>query len=70
MPCLDGDPDVPFRIYRSEVVPDDLLPAVLEIHANPGTFHGSSVVATAPVSLNSARDASAALHQALGALTI
>ncbi|MXW63095.1 MAG: alpha/beta hydrolase [Acidimicrobiaceae bacterium] len=37
-----------------------------EIHAYPGTFHGSSMVATAQVSLNSARDASAALRKALG----
>lgn len=38
-----------------------------EIHAYPGTFHASSMVATAQVSLNSARDASAALRKALGA---
>lgn len=38
-----------------------------EIHAYPGTFHGSSMVANAQVSLNSARDASAALRKALGA---
>ena len=37
-----------------------------EIHAYPGTFHGSSMVANAQVSLNSARDASAALRKALG----
>ena len=36
-----------------------------EIHAYPGTFHGSSMVATAQVSLNSARDASAALRKAI-----
>lgn len=37
-----------------------------EIHAYPGTFHGSAVVATAQVSRNNARDASAALRKALG----
>ena len=32
VPGLDGDPDVPIRIYRPEAAPADLLPAVLEIH--------------------------------------
>ena len=36
-----------------------------EIHAYPGTFHGSSMVADAQVSLNTARDAAAALKKAL-----
>ena len=36
-----------------------------EVHAYPGTFHGSSMVPTAQVSLNSARDASAALRKAI-----
>ena len=40
-----------------------------EIHAYPGTFHGSSMVATAQVSLNNARDAAVALRKALGAST-
>ena len=38
-----------------------------EIHAYPGTFHGSSMVAIARVSLNNARDAEAALRKALRA---
>ena len=37
-----------------------------EIHAYPGTFHGSSMVTDAQVSLNSARDSEAALRKALG----
>ena len=36
-----------------------------EIQAYPGTFHGSSMVADAQVSLNTARDTTAALHKAL-----
>ncbi len=40
-----------------------------EIHAYPGTFHGSAVVAEAQVSVNSARDADAALRKALGVQT-
>ena len=38
-----------------------------ELHAYPGTFHGSSLVTTAEVSKRHARDAQAALRRALGA---
>ena len=73
---LSGLPSVFVSVMKFDPLPDEgliyairLLEAGVstEIHAYPGTFHGSSMVAIARVSLNNARDAEAALRKALRA---